>query len=48
MALTPSEKDRLIAVLLNKMCGPCRRNGADAGHEACVEAEALIEIVKKA
>lgn len=48
MALTPREKDRLIAVLSNKMCAPCRRNGADASHEGCVEAEALTDIVRKA
>lgn len=48
MPLTSQDKDRLIAVLENKMCRPCLHNGADANHEGCVEAEALIAIVKAA
>ena len=48
MPLIASEKDRLIGFLLNKMCGPCKRDGATSDHEGCVEAEALIEIVAKA
>ena len=46
--MTRQEKDRLTAFLENKMCRPCLANGADTDHEGCVEAEALIEIVKKA
>lgn len=48
MALTANDKDRLIAVLENKMCRPCLRDGAVADHEGCVEAEALIKIVQQA
>lgn len=45
--MTSEEKDRLVAFLLNKMCGPCRRAGADGDHEGCAEAEALIAIVSR-
>jgi hypothetical protein len=45
--MTSEEKERLIAFLSKKMCGPCRTNGAEADHEGCVEAEALIEIVSR-
>lgn len=48
MPLTSSDRKRLIAVLENKMCRPCLKDGATADHEGCVEAEALIEIVKEA
>lgn len=48
MPLTNSDKARLIAVLENKMCRPCLNDGATADHEGCIEAEALIEIVKNA
>lgn len=43
--MTDAERQRLIEFLRKKMCGPCRRSGADAGHEGCVEAEELIAIV---
>ena len=45
--MTPEQKDRLVTFLQKKMCGPCRRDGADADHEGCVEAEALIVIVER-
>jgi hypothetical protein len=38
----------LIAFLEKKMCRPCLKDGANADHEGCIEAEALIEIVKRA
>lgn len=44
--MTREEKNRIIAFLRNKMCGPCRRDSADASHEGCVEAEQLITIVE--
>lgn len=48
MPLTNNDKDRLVAFLENKMCRAGLRDGADRGHEGCVEAEALIEIVSRA
>jgi hypothetical protein len=40
------DRERLVQFLRIKMCGPCRRDGARADHEGCVEAEALIAIVE--
>lgn len=47
MVKTEQEKERLITFLEKKMCGPCRRDGAVAEHEGCVEAEELIETVRQ-
>lgn len=44
--MTPEQRDRLIAFLQNKMCGPCRRGDVDPAHQGCVEAAELIEIVE--
>jgi len=41
-----ADRDRLIEFLKVKMCGPCRRNGAIADHDGCVEAERLIAVVE--
>jgi hypothetical protein len=45
--MTTQEKDWLIAFLGNKMCRPCLKDGVTVDHEGCIEAESLIEIVKK-
>lgn len=45
--MTAGERQRLITFLENKMCGPCRKYGANPEHEGCVEATELIEIVAR-
>ena len=46
--MTSEERDRLVAVLMKKMCGPrAGEDGANAQHEGCLEAEALIAIVSR-
>lgn len=39
------DKERIVSFLNKKMCGPCRRDGANPDHPACVEAAELIEII---
>lgn len=36
-----------MAFLMKKTWGPCRRDGANADHEGCAEAEALMAIVSR-
>jgi hypothetical protein len=45
--VTDAERDRLVAFLQSKQCGPCRRGDAKLDHGGCVEAEELIKIVER-
>ena len=47
VVVTHAERERLVAFLRSKQCGPCRRGDAKREHPGCVEAEELIEIVEK-
>jgi hypothetical protein len=45
--MTKEERVRLIAFLESKMCRPCLRDGPISEHPGCVEAAALVEIVRR-
>ena len=44
--MNADQKRRLIDFLSRKMCGPCRRDGAEPAHAACCEAQDLIAVVE--
>lgn len=45
--MTKEDRERLIAFLESKMCRPCLRGRPIPEHPGCVEAAALIGIVRR-